>query len=328
MHKKLLIQLVLIITTTTCLSAEVDKVVWNIDNLRSIGGYEVTIYGNPKIITTDQGNALEFNSNAVIAPQTNAGDRIQVKGNPISTGNSEFTIEMIFKPYATATDFAPRIIHICHPDSMSGPRVMTMEIRSTSTWTTDFYIKSVTGSGIMGTAKYPTDQWMHLAMTYKNKVLTGYVNGLLDVSKTGNIYTGLPATAEVSLGGRMNNINYFKGLIRKLIFSTIALEPSQFTYDGVTAIKNEAYENSQLEQNYPNPVIDKSVISYRLSQTEQVRIEVYNILGRKVNLLLNDVMCEGKHEVTFEKGNLPAGIYFYTITTASGYFKTLKMNVE
>jgi hypothetical protein len=327
MMKRVLFSLFLLINICNIVVAA-NPVIWNIDNLSAIGGYNITVYGNPKIISTDKGNALEFNAGAVTAPATNTGDRIQIKGNPLGTSNSEFTIEMIFKPYTTTTDFAPRIFHICRTDSMSGPRVMTMEIRSTNTWTTDLYNKSVTGTGMMGTTHYPTDQWMHLAMTYKNNVMTGYVNGVLDVTQSGNAYTGLPATAEVSLGGRMNNVNYFKGAIRKLIFTPLALNPSQFTMDIATNLKPLNRTNYHLEQNYPNPVTNSSVIAYTLACRENVCIEVFNSMGLKVQTLINSVADEGKQQLVFTKGNLPAGIYFYTITTASGFKETNTMTLK
>jgi hypothetical protein len=323
--KKLSLLLFILAISIPYTLAKDNQVVWNIDNLSSIGGYGVLIFGNPKIITTDNGNALEFNGNAITAPGTNAGDRIQITGNPLGTTNSEFTIEMIFKPYATTTDFAPRVFHICRPDSMSGPRVMTMEIRSTSSWTTDFYIKSVTGSGKMGTKSYPTDQWMHMAMTYKNGVMNGYVNGMLDATQTGSTYTGLPATAEVSLGGRMNNMNYFKGSIRKLIFTPIALDPSQFTLDGTTGVNDVANEDYKLFQNYPNPVCNDTEISFTLACSEQVSIKVFNNMGHEVQTLVNSFKKEGKHKVCIGKSNLSAGMYFYTMSTASGYFESKKM---
>lgn len=326
--KKIVLYCIFLLVNINSIFAIENQVIWNLDNLSSIGGYTVTLYGNPKIITTDKGNALELNAGAVNAPGTNAGDRIQIKGNPLGTSNAEFTIEMIFKPYATATDFAPRVLHICRPDSMSGPRVMTMETRSTNTWTTDFYIKSVTGSGIMGTTHYPTDQWMHLAMTYKNNVLTGYVNGVVDITQTGTAYTGMPATAEVSLGGRMNNVNYFKGAIRKLIFTSVALTPAQFTMDIATHVRGVNENGYSMEQNYPNPLTNSSVISYTLARTERVCIEVFNSMGIKVQTLVNGIMPEGKQEVSFIRGNLPGGIYFYTITTASNFKATRTMSIK
>lgn len=325
--KKTLPYLLLILFSTYNYAVD-QQIIWTIDNLTTIGGYNVTTYGKPKMISTEYGNVLEFNASAVSAPATGTGDRIQIKGNPLGTSSSEFTIEMIFMPYATTTDFAPRIFHLCRPDSMSGPRVMTMEIRSTSTWTTDFYIKSVTGSGVMGTTSYPTGRWMHMAMTYKNGVLKGYVNRAADVSYTGNLYTGMSATAEVSLGGRMNNVNYFKGAIRKLIFTPIALDPSQFTFDETVDVKNPAEDIYQLCQNIPNPVINSTLITFVIPQTEFVCLELFNNQGQKVMTLINCVKNQGRNDIIFNRGNFPSGIYFYTITTASGYRETRKMNIQ
>ena len=325
--KKTLPYLLLILFSTHCFAVD-EQIIWNIDNLTTIGGYSVTTYGKPKMISTEHGNVLEFNASAVNAPATGTGDRIQIKGNPLGASASEFTIEMIFMPYATTTDFAPRIFHLCRPDSMSGPRVMTMEIRSTSTWTTDFYIKSVTGSGVMGTTSYPTGRWMHMAMTYKNGVLKGYVNGVADVSYTGNHYSGIPATAEVSLGGRMNNVNYFKGAIRKLVFTPEALEPAQFTFDGTVNVRNPQTGNNELAQNFPNPVVNAAVISFTLSNTEQVNIDLFNSSGQKVQSLVNGLMQQGENSIHFNRGLLPSGIYFYTITTASGFKETRRMEIQ
>ncbi len=327
MRKFLFLILSLIISNSVLFATE-NQLIWTIDNLTLIEGNTVVTYGSPKVISTELGNAIEFNSNAVTAPVSGAGDRIQIKANPLGTSTGEFTIEMIFKPYPTSVDFAPRVLHICRPDGMSGPRVMTMEIRSTSTWTTDFYIKSVTGSGVMGTTSYATGQWMHLAMTYKDGILKGYVNGNPDVSYTGSKYTGLPSTAEVSLGGRMNNVNYFKGAIRKLIFTPVALDPAQFTYDNFTAITPISNTKNILSQNQPNPFTDNTLISYSLTHSDQVLIEVFNYAGQKIQVLVDENKPEGKHDVNFKRNNLPSGIYFYTITTSSGFTETLKMNIQ
>lgn len=325
--KFILISLLVFYTDTFLHSVE-HQTIWLINNLTEIDGKGVVVYGNPKIIVTEKGSAMEFNADASNAPATGKGDRIQIKGNPLGISANDFTIEMIFKPYLTTTDFAPRVLHICSPDSMSGPRVMTMEIRSTNVWNTDFYIKSVTGSGIMGSKKYQTGQWMHLAMTYKNGELKGYVNGEIDVSYVGSKYTGLPANAEVSLGGRMNNVNYFKGAVLKLIFTSEALEPSQFTLIDVTGINNIPVENKFLLTNSPNPVNNHSTISFRLTQPEKVRIDLLNSMGQIIKLIHNNEIEEGNHEIDFQRENLPAGIYFYKLTTPSGINETGKMLIK
>jgi hypothetical protein len=73
-----------------------------------------------------------------------------------------------------------------------------------------------------------------------------------------------------------------------------------------------------LDQNYPNPFIDKTTIRFALPEQDWVTIEIYDILGRKVRTLIKDVgISRGVHDwVTWDGtddyGNLVAdGIYFY-----------------
>mgnify|MGYP001458407951 CR=1 FL=1 len=309
-----------------------NQIIWTVDNLTSIGGYTVTKTGSPTVKTVGSYTAVEFNPTITSDPSSGTGDRIQVKGNPLQ-GAQSFTIEMIFMPYTSATGLQPRVFHICHPDSASNAtRTMTLETRypTTTTWYGDFFIKSVNSSGFMNTAStYATDQWMHIAMVYDKSTssMKGYINGQEQISTTG-YYSGLPSVAEVSLGGRMQGRYYFKGAIRKLVFTPQALSTSQFTYDGTTGIKQVSYEGYALEQNYPNPVVTNSTIQYTLPKTEQLSLAVYNAMGVKVATLVDETMGEGSHQVSFERGHLPAGIYFYTLTTVSGYRETKKMTIR
>lgn len=74
--------------------------------------------------------------------------------------------------------------------------------------------------------------------------------------------------------------------------------------------------NFNLEQNFPNPVINgangrETYIRYRLNQTESVTITVYDLLGREVKNLVNQVKNAGLHTIRFDAAQLPNGVYFY-----------------
>jgi N-acetylneuraminic acid mutarotase len=75
----------------------------------------------------------------------------------------------------------------------------------------------------------------------------------------------------------------------------------------------------RLNQNYPNPFNPSTTISYQLPVNSFVTIKVYNILGNEVATLVNEQKTKGKHTVKFhtnsEKGGLPSGIYFYTLSS-------------
>ncbi|MCF7903362.1 MAG: T9SS type A sorting domain-containing protein [Candidatus Marinimicrobia bacterium] len=70
-----------------------------------------------------------------------------------------------------------------------------------------------------------------------------------------------------------------------------------------------------LYQNYPNPFNPSTIISYSLPITSQVRLTIYDVIGREVATLVNTVQTAGLHKVTFDAANLATGIYFYQIQT-------------
>ena len=72
-----------------------------------------------------------------------------------------------------------------------------------------------------------------------------------------------------------------------------------------------------LMQNYPNPFNPATVISYQLPVTSSVRLVVYDLLGREVAALVNEIQQPGQHSVQFDASRLTSGVYFYSITTGN-----------
>ena len=70
---------------------------------------------------------------------------------------------------------------------------------------------------------------------------------------------------------------------------------------------------SILSQNYPNPFNPTTTIEFDLPKASDVRIEVYNIAGQKIQTLLNEKMPPGNHQVEFDAENLSSGVYCYRI---------------
>jgi hypothetical protein len=69
-----------------------------------------------------------------------------------------------------------------------------------------------------------------------------------------------------------------------------------------------------LEQNYPNPFNPTTVISFVLPAASQARLEVYDLLGRRTALLLDERKGAGRHEVRFDASGLTSGVYIYRLT--------------
>ena len=66
---------------------------------------------------------------------------------------------------------------------------------------------------------------------------------------------------------------------------------------------------------FPNPVNEKLSVSYSLNQSENVKLEVVNLLGEKVRELLSGKQTVGQHNLFIGTENLNAGVYFLKVTS-------------
>lgn len=69
-----------------------------------------------------------------------------------------------------------------------------------------------------------------------------------------------------------------------------------------------------LYQNYPNPFNPSTVIKYDVPLASFINITIYNTIGEKVAILINEQVDAGVHFVQFDASNLPSGIYIYKLT--------------
>lgn len=91
--------------------------------------------------------------------------------------------------------------------------------------------------------------------------------------------------------------------------------------------EQETPEDYRLTQNYPNPFNPATVIKYQIPKDGFVSLKVYDILGREVATLVNEIKKGGVYEVPFSiyngnSGMLSSGLYFYKLT--SGNFSEIK----
>jgi hypothetical protein len=87
----------------------------------------------------------------------------------------------------------------------------------------------------------------------------------------------------------------------------------------------------RLEQNYPNPFNPKTRIQYTVGGTRDLvlgasktRLVVFDLLGRQVATLVNEVKPPGSYEITFDGSGLSSGVYFYRLT-AGNFVETRRM---
>jgi hypothetical protein len=88
---------------------------------------------------------------------------------------------------------------------------------------------------------------------------------------------------------------------------------------------------TRLEQNYPNPFNPVTLIKYTLGKERSegkgdanVKLAVYDVLGREVTTLVNERQQPGTYTVQFDGSRYSSGTYFYRLK-ARGYVETKKL---
>lgn len=87
---------------------------------------------------------------------------------------------------------------------------------------------------------------------------------------------------------------------------------------GIKGAEPATPSENTLSQNYPNPFNPQTKITFTLIAEGDVRLEVFNILGQRMAILLDEWRSPGEHAVDWYPGeNIPGGIYFYRIIANS-----------
>ena len=122
--------------------------------------------------------------------------------------------------------------------------------------------------------------------------------------------------------GYLDNSGVWKGIIvvRDTLF-VIRFDPPAGVGD--EGVQPESFE---LHANYPNPFNAATEIEYSLNAPGKVRLDVFNILGRHVSTLIDQIESAGRHTVRWDASGVGSGVYFYRLRVGDDV-KTRKMVV-
>ncbi|MFA5012033.1 MAG: choice-of-anchor J domain-containing protein [Ignavibacteria bacterium] len=159
---------------------------------------------------------------------------------------------------------------------------------------------------------------------YKNGVLENTVvqaNPWNFTSGTGFSVGGYSSSAGID--GLMDEFRFYKrGLDSAEIANTWNLDLGVVT--AVTPVVSNVPDKYSLSQNYPNPFNPATKINFAIPKSGLVTLKIYDILGREVSTLVNEVKNAGTYMVDFNANNLSSGMYFYKVSV-NGFTDVKKM---
>jgi hypothetical protein len=160
-------------------------------------------------------------------------------------------------------------------------------------------------------------------------IVAGYVSA---VAVQGNVLFayGYPRISVLDLSDPLNPpvIGYYEAenrinqmlIIDSYLFTVADRELVVYQCDALEAVDNPEVpvpNRIELHPCYPNPFNPTTTISFDLSHTIRARVTVYDVMGREVSTVVDEVMNAGEHTVEFDGSVLPSGIYFARLTVGS-----------
>jgi len=79
-----------------------------------------------------------------------------------------------------------------------------------------------------------------------------------------------------------------------------------------------------LYRNYPNPFNPSTNIKFDIPKSSDVKLIIYDIAGREITKLVNEMLNAGSYEVSWDASNYTSGVYFYKLISEN-YIDTKKM---
>jgi len=125
------------------------------------------------------------------------------------------------------------------------------------------------------------------------------------------------------LPARPNWVNIYLADISGNIMESGRELPGE-VYTGLVDLPVEFPKEYSIVQNYPNPFNPTTTISYVVPKMEKINIRIYDVMGRKIETLINKEQSPGKYQIQWNAIDQSSGLYFCNIK-AGKFEQTIKM---
>ena len=255
---------------------------------------------------------------------TGVGNGGVTTGYNFSPGTSSWTISMWITIPSTSTGSALYLFgdlgnsFRCFHNGVALPNNLVLR----GTGVTDV---TVTGIGPAPTCvTFVYDSAAANVKAYKNGVLAVTVNQTLNITGGTGFRVGGNGTS-TTFAGKLDEFRmYHRALNATEVLQAWNSDLSGCGIVGVQNNNNNTPSAFSLSQNYPNPFNPSTKISFALPKAGDVKLVVFDLLGREVATVVNEFKTAGNHTVDFNAASLASGVYFYRIE-AGDFTATKKM---
>jgi len=309
------------------------------DSLR--GTFQLSTLANTPIGTVAKFKIKMYNIGGIITKidsfQVTIGQNWSIIGTGTSTSNYPFatywmdgrTQILYLASEINAGRFTGNISRIGFNVSSNTTLPMngfTIKMQNTSATSLTGWVTSGFTTCYSGTYTVPGTGWQYIDMTSPLSY-NGSSNLLIEICYDNTTYTEYSPVYATSVSGmtygkstdNSSGCSMTSGAVQSLrpnitLFFTIS--------SGVNTPLTGIPVKYNLEQNYPNPFNPVTKINYELPKDGFVMLKIYDVLGREVRTLINEVKTAGYYSVDFDASTLSSGVYFYKLE--SGTFSDIK----
>lgn len=151
----------------------------------------------------------------------------------------------------------------------------------------------------------PPDSFVHLAdFSFRMDIDPSYIGDTLQVMNVMSIFSDSTGTI----------IIIYREEVSRLVIDDITV---------IDGIHNNPRCMAALH-NYPNPFNATTTIEFTIAETRHVTIEIYDLLGKRIETLIDRYMETGRHQVVWDASGYSSGVYFYRIE-AGEFVETKRM---
>ena len=176
-----------------------------------------------------------------------------------------------------------------------------------------YSLLNTTNNGLNWNNISPINNTLNGLVTYNQFLFALYYQNIYVTSDFGTTWTSIRDNINGDFGFLYINEPYIyagtfpNGIVYRRNLNEIT---------SINNIKNNIPDKFSLSQNYPNPFNPSTIISYQLPKSGEVKLIIYDAIGREVKTLVNEQQNAGSYQVEFDGSNFPSGVYFYKLTSS------------